>query len=152
MAINTNVIFTLNPEESPKNHKLKSIEWAIITQVNGKNTTSEIAKTLSLTDEEVKIYFSRLIELKLIKILEDNEVVEYIDPEVIKGIEDELVVLVGPVASIILDDILLDMNKTRETLEKSQIGFFVELIKDEIDDEEKKMKFLEIVLPKINSL
>ena len=152
MAINTNVIFKLNPDETPKNHKLKSIEWAIITQINGKNTTSGIAKTLSLTDEEVKIYFSRLIELKLIKVVEDEEIVEYIDPSVIQSIEDELVVLVGPVASIILDDILLDMNKSRESLEKSQIGFFVELIKDEIDDEEKKMKFLEIVLPKINSL
>lgn len=152
MTINSNLTFMLDPEESPKNHKLKSIEWAIITQVDGKKSSSEIAKTLSLTDEEVKIYFSRLIELKLIKVVENNEIIEYIDSSVIKSVEDELVVLVGPVASIVIDDILLDMNKSRENLEKSQVGFFIELIKDEIDDEEKKMKFLEIVLPKINSL
>ena len=90
MAINNNIIFILNPEESPKNHKLKSIEWAIITQVDGRKNTLEIAKTLSLTDEEVKIYFSRLIELKLVKVVENNEVVEYLDPSVIKSIEDEL--------------------------------------------------------------
>ena len=152
MQVTNKTVFILNKNESPKSHKLKSIEWAIITQIDGKKSSSEVAKTLSLTEEETQIYFNRLLDFKLIEVNTEIKKIEYINSSVIQEIEDELVVLVGPVSSIIIDDILLDMNRDRENLEKSQIGFFIELVKDEIDDQQKKMKFLEIVLPKINNL
>ena len=152
MQVTNKTVFILNKNESPKNHKLKSIEWAIVTQIDGKKNSSEVAKTLSLTEEETQTYFNRLLDLKLIEVNTEIKKVEYLNSSFIQEIEDEMVVLVGPVAPIIVDDILLDMNKNRDNLEKSQIGFFIELVKDEIDDQEKKMKFLEIVLPKINNL
>lgn len=142
----------LNKNKSPKDFKLKSMEWAIITQIDGKKSVGEIANTLSLTDEEIQTFFGSLLEKELISLKEDAVVVEYIKPEVLKEIEQELTLLVGPVASVILDDTLIDMNADRETLPKNKIGEFVELVSNEIDDAEKRVKFLEVVLPKINQL
>ncbi len=152
MDIQGNMVFMINSGESPQNYKLKSIEWAILTQLDGQKNCGEVASTLSLTQEEVQEHFSRLLDFNLVKLMEKDEQIEYVSRKLIETIEQELVVLVGPVASIIIDDILQDMNKSRETLETTQIGFFVEQVKDEIDDEQKKMKFLEIVLPKITQI
>lgn len=150
--IEKNSIYVHNPKKSPKEFKLKSMEWAIITQIDGKKTVGEIAETLSLTDDEVETFFGSLLEKELISLKEAHNHVEYVQPEVIKTIEKELVLLVGPVAEVIIDDTLLDMNMDRKSLPKPKIGQFVELVSNEIDDSEKRVRFLEVVLPLINEL
>jgi hypothetical protein len=145
-------VFMLNQAKSPKDFKLKSMEWAIITQIDGKKSVEEISNTLSLTEEEIQTFFGSLLEKELISLKEDAIVVEYVTPDILAEIEQELTLLVGPVASVILDDTLIDMNADRQTLPKNRIGEFVELVSNEIDDPSKRVKFLELVLPKINQL
>ncbi|GAB4180219.1 MAG: hypothetical protein Kow00108_16470 [Calditrichia bacterium] len=147
-----NDVYNLNQDKSPQDFKLKSMEWAILTQIDGVKSVDEVAKILSLTDEEINTYFGSLQDKDLIIVKEEKTQVEYVTPEVIKEIEDELLVLVGPVAAVIIDDTLIEMNVDRESLPKPKIGQFVELISHEIDDTEKRMKFLEVVLPRVNQL
>lgn len=145
-------VYVLNQAKSPRDFKLKSIEWAIITQIDGQKTVGEISASLSLSDEEIQTYFGSLAEKELILLKEEREIIEYVEPSVIQSIENELILLVGPVASVIIDDTLIDMNCDRNTLPKMKIGQFVELVSNEIDFPEKRVKFLEVVLPIINQL
>jgi len=85
------------------------------------------------------------MEKNLIKLVESADE-EYMEVEHIENMETELTKIVGPVAQIIIDDILLEMNMARSTIKRNMVFTFVEAVSNEITDESKQLEFQEIML------
>jgi hypothetical protein len=69
-----------------------------------------------------------------------------------EAMEAKLIRLIGPVASIIIDDVLIDIDKERTNVEHDRVSTLVESISEEIDAPEKKIEFQQQMLELMNSL
>jgi hypothetical protein len=150
--IHEDMVFKLNNRRSPSEVKLKSLEWAIVTQLNGEKTVGQIGETLSLSPEENRVMFARLMREGLLELVQGPEEDPHIPVEIIEELEYQFTYYLGPVASLVLEDILTELKRNRENLEKKQLPLLIELLSLEISNEEKKHEFQKQMLKKIKGL
>jgi hypothetical protein len=145
--IKNNQIYILAKDKSPTDVKLKSAEWAIITQVDGNKTVDEIAQTLALKSEEAYILFEGLIEKGLIGLFGDrNPEEQFVNESFFESLKKEFTDVVGPVAPFIISDVLLENEIKKDKLKQEAVPELIELLSDEISDEGKKVKFQQKML------
>jgi tagatose-1,6-bisphosphate aldolase len=147
--IHEEMVFKLNNQRSPSDVQLKSLEWAIVTQLNGEKTVAQIGEILSLSPEENRVMFARLMREGLLELVQAPEEDIHAPAEILEELEYQFTYYLGPVASIILDDILTGLKRTRENLEKKQLPLLIEFLSLEISDEDKKHGFQKQMLKKI---
>ncbi len=137
-----NVIFKLRADQLPKEVTLSSMEWAVITQIDGKRTVDDIARNLAMhVDEAVKI-FEALAEKGLIVQSHVKEKrVERLSDSALKRIEKILTTYIGPVAVYVLKDAINELQTSDGHLLKDQLPELIELLSDEISDEKKNIQF-----------
>ncbi len=137
-----NVIFKLRADQLPKEVTLSSMEWAVITQIDGKRTVDDIARNLAMNvDEAVKI-FEALAEKGLIVQSHVKEKrVERLSDSALKRIEKILTTYIGPVAIYVLKDAINELQTADGHLLKDQLPELIELLSDEISDEKKNIQF-----------
>lgn len=150
---NNFVVFKIKSNNPDKEIKLKSAEWAIITQVDGEKTIEDISKALSLEEDEAlfniyNLYSQGLIEVE--KIERPKHI--FVEPELFGELEKILVNIIGPVASFLINDVLLDMEASRDEFLKENIPALTEAISQEINDEQKRVQFQQEMLKKIKHL
>lgn len=150
--IHETMVFKLGNKRSPSEVKLKSLEWAIITQLNGEKTVGQIGEILALSPEENRAMFVRLMKEGLLDLVKAPEQNPYVPAEIYEELEYQFTYYVGPVASIILEDMLVELKRHKENLEKRQLPLLVELLTLEISTDEKKYKFQKKMLNKIKGL
>lgn len=147
-----NNIYKVGGAREPASVELKSTDWAVLTQMDGNKTIAEIADTLAMSEAEILSIVENLNGQQLIeKIGSGKKAVEYIAPEFFDELEHVLIRLIGPVGVIIIDDILIDLKKEKDSVEKEYISTLVEAISDEIDDEGKKLSFQQTMLGKLHN-
>ena len=132
---------------------LSSLEWGVITQIDGQKTVREIARNLALTLEETYQLIGSLRKKGLIYF--DHEVetrVEYVSERFLKKITEKLTSYVGPVAQYLTHDILTELNIEMDKLPKNRAPEFIELLSDEISDEKKKINFQREMLTLLKEL
>ena len=121
------------------------MEWDILRQLDGIKNILEVSRALGVEIKKMMFAFYCLVEKSLIKEVESTDE-EYMEVEHIENMETELTKIVGPVAQIIIDDVLLEMNMTRSTIKRNMVFTFVEAVSNEITDESKQLEFQEIML------
>jgi tagatose-1,6-bisphosphate aldolase len=147
--IREEMVFKLSNQRSPSDVKLKTLEWAIVTQLNGEKTVAQIGEILSLSPEENRVMFVRLMREGLLELVQAPEEDPHVSPEIFEELEYQFTYYLGPVASIILEDILIELKRTRESLEKKQLPLLIELLSLEISNEDKKHEFQKQMLKKL---
>lgn len=141
------VIFALSTNKSPSEVTLRSAEWAIITQIDGSKSVADIAEALALTKEEAINLFAGLLKKELVEIRSTAEKKSnYVEIAFFNVLHEELTQIIGPVAPFIIDDALLEIGLMKEKYEVNKVPELVEMISDEITDEQKKVKFQQIML------
>lgn len=150
--IHEDMIFKLSHKRSPSEVKLKSMEWAIVTQLNGEKTVAQIGEILSLNPDETHSMFTRLMEEGLLELVNVPERNPFVPDEIFDEIEYQLTYFLGPVAGIIVDDTLTELKRNRKNMEKKQLAFLVELLTLEISSEEKRFEFQKRMLNKIKGI
>lgn len=144
-------IYRLSIRSIPADLLLCKSEWDVLGEIDGESSIKEIAKNLKLNRNVVKLAIYNLLEEYLIEQIELPSDI-YVDVQEIKKIEIQLVRILGPVAGIIIDDILADMNLTRSTIKKDELYIFIETISNEITDSVKKLEFQETMLERLQEL
>ncbi|MBD3225384.1 MAG: hypothetical protein GF313_11675 [Caldithrix sp.] len=144
---NQDTIFTKTEELSPADFTLRAREWAVLTQIDGNKSVSDIARRLSYTIEEATTIFVGLYERDLIKIIfngkqQHNEVPH----NFMKTIETELTGFIGPVAPFIIQDAMQEFEQNPQKLDIRLLPGFIENISDQIPENQKRIKFQEIML------
>lgn len=147
--INKNMIFRLNSQRSPKEVNLLHLEWAVITQLDGVKTVGEIANLLSLNKDESQEIFGKLWKAGLLEYFSESQKAMYVAEPVLNEIEYELTILMGPVASVLIDETLKFMGKNRHRLDKQNLPNFLDLITNQVLDREKQLVFQKKILDKL---
>ncbi len=126
-------------------------EWDVLTEIDGESTIRDISKKAKMKTNVVKLAVYNLLEEYLIEQIELPTDI-YVDVQEIKKIEVQLVRILGPVAGIVIDDVLADMKLTRSTIKKDDLYMFVETVSNEITDGTKKVQFQEQMLENMNAI
>jgi hypothetical protein len=150
--IKTNMIFRLSNQRSPKEVSLKSLEWAVVTQLNGEKTVGQIGETLSLSDNEVLQIFSNLLDEGLLEYVRAENSDNAPSPAFINRLEKQFKMYVGPIADIIINDTLTELKTSRQYLDKGQIPFFVEILSLQISSQKKRIQFQKDMLNEIKEM
>jgi hypothetical protein len=149
---NTNVLILINPNNPPTETNLSSAEWQAIMKVDGKKTLQTIIDELNLPqDESLKILYN-LHQKRLIEVIVEREIDDEIaGDEFFKKLEEILVKIIGPVAVYVINDVLWELNETREKFLVKNIPLLTESISREIHDENKRVNFQKEMLNLIKS-
>jgi len=148
-----NAIYELSKKKSPSEVTLRSAEWAIITQVDGHKSVRDISELLSLGTDEAVSLFNGLVQKELIELRSTEETkTEYVPTEFFKFLEQELTKIIGPVAPLILEDTFLEMDTSKEYYLPDRIPELIEMVSEEITDNQKKVKFQQIMLNHLKGL
>jgi len=132
----------INPNNPPTESSLSSSEWQVITQVNGKKTLQNIIDDQKFDDDQSLEIFYKLYEKKLIEIVVENQnQSEFADEKFFSKIEEVLVKIIGPVAVYVINDVLWELNETREKFLLDNIPLLIESISREILDDKKRVGF-----------
>ncbi len=153
VSINNNQVYVLNRDKSPTEVKLTSVEWAIITQIDGQKTVADIIQVLSLSKIEANVLFGKLIEKALIGLVADNISEEqYVGESFFEVLKKEFIDIIGPVAPFIISDVLVEHEIRKDKLKKEAIPELIEILSEEINDEMKKVKFQQNMLNHLKEL
>jgi hypothetical protein len=139
---NNAVLIKINPNNPPTESSLSSAEWQVITQVDGKKNLQNIIDSLNLDDNQGLEIFYTLYQKDLIRIVVGQETHEEIAGETFfNKLEEILVKIIGPVAVYVINDVLWELNESRDKYLKDKIPLLIESISGEILDEKKRMHF-----------
>jgi len=144
---NNKVIIKINPKNPPTAADLSLKEWKVIMQVDGHKTLQEIIQELAIGEEESLAIFHELYQKNLIEIVVDENIQNRIAGEdFFKSLENVLVNIIGPVSVYIIDEVLWEMNESRENFIIEKIPSLTESISREILDDKKRLQFLKEML------
>jgi len=147
------VVIILSRSKSPTDVNLRATEWAIITQIDGAKTIGQIAKTLALTEDEALDMFYGLYQKGLIEIVSTDLKKDAVVPDsFFQRMQDELTKIIGPVAPFVLEEALWDVNAVKENFRTDRVPELVEILSDEISDNQKKIRFQQVMLELIKEL
>jgi len=136
------VVYKKSEIKSASGLNLRSSEWMILTQVNGKNSIEEIAEVASMRVQEVTQILHNLFQHGLIEIYRQEKKEENIlDASFFINIEKVLTKIIGPVAPFVIEDVLSETNQSKSKFPSERVAELIELICDEIQDEQKKIHF-----------
>ena len=136
------VVYKKSEIKSASGLNLRSSEWMVLTQVNGKNSIEEIADIASMQVPEVTRVLHNLFQLGLIEIYRKEKKEENIlDSSFFINIEKVLTKIIGPVAPFVIEDVLAETNQSKSKFPSERVAELIELICDEIQDEQKKIQF-----------
>ncbi len=142
MQLDKNAICRLVTGKMPGEVSLNSMEWAIITQIDGEQTIDEIARKLTFTLPEALQIFNALIEKGLIEVAKIKEVeIKTVSSRFFNQLEKILIEFIGPVATYVINDSLMELNAERSQFPKTMVPELIELLSEEISDEAKKIEF-----------
>jgi hypothetical protein len=136
------VILKINPNSPPTESSLSSAEWQVITQVDGKKSLQNIIDSITFENDPSLEIFYTLYEKKLIEIVTRQQTQEQLADEIFfKKLDEVLVKIIGPVAVYVINDVLWELNETRDKFLIGKIPLLIESISGEILDDKKKVNF-----------
>ncbi len=136
------VVYKKSEIKSATGLNLRSAEWAVLTQVDGLQTLSEIAATLSMSAKEVARIMYTLFQHELVIIHSAHKKEEsFVSPRFFEDIQTNLTMIIGPVAPYVIDDVLQEMNLGKLKFPLDKAAEFIENVSDEIEDDQKKIIF-----------
>jgi len=147
LELNQYTVFCLSKDKSPAEVTLRSADWAVITQIDGQKSIGAIAEILALSLDEAVAQFATLKNMGLITFLAIDKVPEILVPEsFFITLESELTRLIGPVAPLVIEDVMWSMEANEDKLHLNRAAELIEAISDEIADEKKKLIFQQKML------
>ncbi|KAA3608795.1 MAG: hypothetical protein D8M58_18840 [Calditrichaeota bacterium] len=137
-----NVVYKKSEIKSASGLNLRSAEWMVLTQVNGEQSIQEIAAVGAMSVKDVTRILYNLYQLELIELYQaEKKEKNTLGLSFFSNMEKVLIDIIGPVAPFVIDDVLLEINQTKNKFPSERVAELIELICDEIQDEQKKITF-----------
>ncbi len=149
------VRFRKTDREPAHDVKLKAKDWEILDVfADQEMSVSDVATKAGQREIDVATTMYDLIEAGLLEVGSAAKAVkkEAVNDRFFKQVENELIQLIGPVASIIIDDVVEAMGESRSGFPKDKVASFVESVTGEIYDPAKQLTFQQFMLKQIKSL
>ena len=138
-----NAIFRIRPQSPSQDMNVKGDQWNVLAMANGARTVLEITRILGGDEFKTSKVISQLVQEGLLEKGEAKGATskKYIDKNFFQTVENGLRRIVGPMASFIIDDRLVEFGETKDSFPQDQALPFVEALSEEIPDEKKKKEF-----------
>lgn len=143
------MIFVVNNEKTAEDNDLLHLEWAVVSQLDGRKTVRQIAENLALNPTEVEEIFKKLVSDDLLVLVNKPEENIIVPSEFIKLVNHEMTHLLGPVASVIIEDIMDMMRLNKENIDRRNLPNLIDLLTNQIDDPVKQIEFQKNIYPQI---
>ncbi|MDL1969758.1 MAG: DUF4388 domain-containing protein [Candidatus Desulfofervidaceae bacterium] len=137
-----NKVLSLIPVE--KQVTLAPKEWMVVALSQKSLTLFEIAKRLKLELVEVIKIAKDLEKRELVelKVRETGKDIEKLTPPLFwKALKTKLATLMGPIAEAIIEDIVAEMEETKERFPYSKLPVLVDRLSQEIENNERRIAF-----------
>ncbi|HON38759.1 MAG: DUF4388 domain-containing protein [Desulfomonilia bacterium] len=151
------IVYALDPEIKEKEIVLKSIQWKILAQIDGKKTIADIAQNTGLGVSDTMKVFYTLVKSGLLREAYPSEAESPVDmvelPETpfIKALKDDLTRAIGPVAPFIITETAREMNLDLLADDVEQKAALIETLSSKIPSETMSLKFLDSMTDWINT-
>lgn len=150
----TDIAFRLSLRRGTDDIVLKAGEWNTLARINGSKTVVEISQELGMSEIETAKKLYRLLEEELIEVAERP----VLPPKRTVGknffdiVQQELTRIMGPMAPVIIEDHIVDMDEKISAFPKDRAAELVEGISMEISDEGKRVDFQKRMLGILNKI
>jgi hypothetical protein len=132
-----NAIFQISLQHHSEDKNIKGDQWNVLALANGTRTVLEIAKILKWDEFKTSKVICQLAQEKVLEIGRG----ETINRGFFQTVEKELKNVMGPIATIIIDDLLTELGENKESFPQDRALAFVETLSKEVSDEKKRREF-----------
>ncbi|HOW55053.1 MAG TPA: DUF4388 domain-containing protein [Syntrophorhabdaceae bacterium] len=142
-----NVVFRIPLNGGPEDKNIHASQWKILALCNGTKSVAEIAETLQWPLFETSKALCQMAQDGLLERASEKKADQTIQiKRTVNGnffpiIETELRKVMGPIASIIIDDKLADFGESRDAFPEDRLPPFVQSVGEEITDKTKRASF-----------
>jgi CTP-dependent riboflavin kinase len=127
--------------------------WKLISTINGRNSVQDICTMLGASEFSVS---KVLYHLHGRKIIERVAVVRPLEVQLreplFEEMESTLAQYVGPMASLVIEDSLKSMGKSRDYVSRNDLPLLVEKVSENVDDEGDRIQYQGAMLALIQKL
>jgi hypothetical protein len=143
-----NLVFRLSSKRAPDEIRLKHEAWSVLSQIDGKKTVGDISTHLKMGEYETAQTLYRLFSAGLIEVATGPQLKskKTTDAKFFDFIEGKLAEIIGPVASVILDEEIRDMGEAKASFPVEKISILVEKVSGEIMDDAQRIEFQKTAL------
>ncbi|MCG8473252.1 MAG: hypothetical protein MI742_15535 [Desulfobacterales bacterium] len=128
---------------------LDSRMLTLLMQMDGEKNAATLAGELGMTLSEIRDVILRLSQLGLIE--EVLSTVPSLSEEFYRFLSNRLSMAMGPMAEILLEDLLVEMKINRQSIPLTQAADLVGELAREIPREEKRVEFQQALLERLRS-
>jgi hypothetical protein len=147
------VIFALSGETPDARVTLHGKLWRVLSLVNGRNSVKDICRALRATEFSVSKILALMANRRIIRAV---ALIRPLDPQhrepFFRELEGTLARYIGPIATVIIDDVLADMGKSREYVSRHDLPLLVERIGECIQGEKDRIQFQGFMLTLIQGV
>jgi hypothetical protein len=118
---------------------LGSRALTFFVEVDGKKTVAEIAQKCGFAQAEIEEIVNRLLEAELVKPVQ--AATDVVDLQFMKDLQRQLSVAIGPIAGVIIEETLADLDLRVDAVPAHQAPELVELLAREIQREQQRIEF-----------
>lgn len=142
-------VYALEPEIRDKEIQLKSIQWRVLTSIDGKKSIADMAQSINLgVSDAMKIIYT-LLRMGLLRdaAQQDQQVVRRAvilpETEFVNSLKDALTQAMGPIAPYIISETAEEQKVDLLTESTDQKAFLIEILSSKIPNEKMSLKFLD---------
>jgi hypothetical protein len=147
------VIFKVSSTGVRGGIQFKPEEWGVFAQVDGKRTIADIAQQLGMDPNIVWRIAESLYQRGLLQPAAGSEIPsEVVDEKFFPQLTRELLLVMGAVADILIDEQVSAMRESRERFPKARAPELVERVSQSIRNESKRLKFQQGMLDSLRKL
>ena len=142
------LVFKLSSKRAPDEVQLKHDMWSVLSQIDGKKTVGNIAAELKIGEYNAARILYKLFSSGLIEVATgpQRKARKTVDAGFFDFVEKELAAIIGPMASVILDDDINDLGEERGGFPVDKVSLLVEKLSGEISDETQRIAFQKSIL------
>ena len=142
-----NAVFRPALQKNPEDRVITGDQWNVLALANGMRTISEIAGVLGWDEFKTSKIICQFVTAGLMEKAEDQGVPEkkWVGQDFFDKIEMELRKVMGPVASFIIDDKLMEWGEAKAYFPRDQAKPFVEALGEEVPSELKRKEFIKVL-------
>jgi predicted transcriptional regulator len=148
------VIFKLSSGDIAGEINLKPEAWRVLAQINGVRTLAEIAQNLGMDEATVINIADALFKARILDVAPGSAPPPSatVDGTFFDGLTKELARMVGPLASIIVEDEIAALGENRDDFPRDKLADLVERVSEAIKDNTKRVAFQRLMLEAIRKL
>lgn len=120
---------------------------SVLMSFDGKKTLGQVAQQSGINLGAIRPIVARLIKYKLIEPVETQENV--VDQDFMTFLVSQLSIAIGPLGGIVVEDGLEDLGYTKTNFPTHRTAELVNLLSQEIQREDKRIQFKQVMLKKI---